>query len=116
MNITELALYLKHFSKSQIYDMVSREVIPYKNTGKELVFDKIKIDVWNKKRLAGLRSNEGFMNVQETMVYIGVKKRTLYQWNCEGKIPSSKRGGFLMFNKKEIDKWEKNGRPNVNLM
>ena len=116
MNISETVTYLKHFNRAQIYQMVHREEIPYKNTGGQLVFNQQEIESWNKKRLLGLESNKGFMTLKETMVYLGVEKRTLYQWKCEGKIPSHKRGKFLMFNKQELDDWNTNGRPNIDMI
>ena len=111
MNIDELTKYLKHFNKSHIYQMVHREEIPYENLGKELKFDKKKIDEWNKKRLIKLEKDKGFITLKEVCHLIGVKKATVYQWKCHGKIPSHKRGKFLMFNLEEIKAWDKANRP-----
>ena len=113
MNITELALYLKRYTKSQIYQMVHRDEIPYKNTGKELVFDKKKIDVWNKKQLEKIEKDKEYLSLQELITYLDppLSKATIYQYKCEDKIPHTKIGKFLRFKRTEIDKWNDAGRP-----
>ena len=114
MNIKELVIYLKHFSIGQIYQMVHKEMIPYKNLGKELVFDKEEIDIWNNDRLQKIIKEKEYFTMQELILYLDppLKKTTIYQKVCEGKIPcSKKRGKFLRFSKTEIDKWDEAGRP-----
>ena len=107
MEIKELVIYLRCFTISQIYQLVHRDEIPYKNTGKKLIFDKKEIDKWNKDRLLKLEKDKGYITLKEACQYLGLKKRTIYQWSSEGKIPSYKKGKFLMFKKEELDQWRK---------
>jgi excisionase family DNA binding protein len=45
------------------------------------------------------------MTVGECSEYTGIAIPTLYQKSSRREIPSSKIGGRLIFNKKEIDAW-----------
>lgn len=45
------------------------------------------------------------MNVYEASSYLKLSPNTLYQWKYEGKIPSIKLGGKLLFDRNELDKF-----------
>ncbi len=50
-----------------------------------------------------------FMNVGECAIYLRPKKpmnvQTLYRWAKNGKIPSRKHGGSVVFHQGDIDNW-----------
>ncbi|OGF45130.1 MAG: hypothetical protein A2536_06450 [Candidatus Firestonebacteria bacterium RIFOXYD2_FULL_39_29] len=45
------------------------------------------------------------MSVKECAVYTGVSVKTLYRWSRESKVPTSKIGHILRFDRAEIEKW-----------
>ncbi len=47
------------------------------------------------------------MNIEELASYLKLKKQTIYNWLCTGKISGIKVGRVWRFSKKEIDKWLK---------
>ena len=65
MNIDEAIKHLKHFTKSQVYQLVHRGEIPCENLGKELLLDKKKLDKLNDNRLFGLEKDQGFITMGE---------------------------------------------------
>jgi excisionase family DNA binding protein len=87
--------------------MVYKDKIPYSNNGKELVFDLQEIDKWNENRLSVIEKDKKFLTMQEAMIFLDLKKRTLYQYAHENKIPYHKQGKFLRFKKKELELWMK---------
>jgi len=50
-----------------------------------------------------------WLTTDELSVYIGYGKKTIYNWTSKCKIPFKKPQGNLMFNKREIDEWIKDG-------
>ena len=60
-------------------------------------------------KLAEVQARE-WLSSDEIAIYLGYKKKTIYNWTSKVKIPFRKPYGKLMFNKKEIDEWlEENG-------
>ena len=53
--------------------------------------------------------NKEWLTIDELSVYIGYEKKTIYNWTSKCKIPFKKPQGNLMFNRKEIDLWIKEG-------
>ena len=45
------------------------------------------------------------MTIEEVAAYLRVKKRTIYEWLKEGKIPAIKAVGQWRFKKEKIDAW-----------
>ncbi len=52
-------------------------------------------------------SNE-LMTIEEVAEYLRVKKRTIYEWVKNGKIPAIKAVGQWRFKKGQIDSWLEN--------
>ena len=50
-----------------------------------------------------------WLTIDELSVYIGYKKKTIYNWTSKCKIPFKKPHGNLIFHRKEIDLWIKDG-------
>ena len=50
-----------------------------------------------------------WLTIDELSVYIGYGKKTIYNWTSKCKIPFMKPQGNLMFSRKEIDLWIKEG-------
>ena len=50
-----------------------------------------------------------WLTIDELSIYIGYEKKTIYNWTSKCKIPFKKPQGNLMFNRKEIDLWIKEG-------
>ena len=48
---------------------------------------------------------EALMTIEEVAEYLRVKKRTIYQWVREGKIPAIKTVGQWRFKRDKIDAW-----------
>ncbi|MBW2044328.1 MAG: helix-turn-helix domain-containing protein [Deltaproteobacteria bacterium] len=48
-----------------------------------------------------------FLSIQELAEYLGVKKNTLYSWVNMRKIPYTKVGRLVRFEKQKIDEWLK---------
>jgi len=47
------------------------------------------------------------MSVEELAEYLKLKKQTIYNWLCSGKLSGIKVGRVWRFSKKEIDRWLK---------
>ena len=45
------------------------------------------------------------LTIEEIADYLRVKKRTVYEWLKQGKIPAIKTVGQWRFKKKQIDAW-----------
>jgi excisionase family DNA binding protein len=45
------------------------------------------------------------MTIEELAEYLRVKKRTIYEWLKQGKIPAMKTVGQWRFRKKKIEEW-----------
>ena len=45
------------------------------------------------------------MTIEEVAEYLRVKKRTIYEWLKNGKIPAIKAVGQWRFKKEKIDAW-----------
>ena len=45
------------------------------------------------------------MTIEEVAEYLRVKKRTIYEWVKNGKIPAIKAVGQWRFKKDQIDSW-----------
>lgn len=45
------------------------------------------------------------MTIEEVAKYLRVKKRTIYEWVKNGKIPAIKTVGQWRFKKEKIDSW-----------
>ncbi len=48
---------------------------------------------------------EELMTIEEVANYLRVKKRTIYDWVKNGKIPAIKTVGQWRFKKQQIDVW-----------
>ena len=48
---------------------------------------------------------EEIMTIEEVAKYLRVKKRTIYDWVKNGKIPAVKTVGQWRFKREKIDKW-----------
>ncbi len=48
---------------------------------------------------------EVLMTIEEVADYLRVKKRTIYEWLKNGKIPAIKTIGQWRFKKEKIDAW-----------
>jgi excisionase family DNA binding protein len=48
-----------------------------------------------------------FLNIDETSVYLGIPKNTLYQYTSQRKIPFVKVGKQLIFDVTELKQWTK---------
>lgn len=49
-----------------------------------------------------------YVNIDELSEYLGIKKRTLYSWTFQNKIPCVRFGGkILRFDMQKISAWEK---------
>ena len=48
------------------------------------------------------------MTIEEVADYLRVKKRTIYEWVKNGKIPAIKTVGQWRFKKMQIDTWLEN--------
>lgn len=48
------------------------------------------------------------MTIDEVAAYLRVKKRTIYEWVKNGKIPAIKTVGQWRFKKEKIDLWLEN--------
>jgi excisionase family DNA binding protein len=51
------------------------------------------------------------MTIDELAEYLRVKKRTIYQWLKNGKIPAVKTVGQWRFKKEKIDEWLEQEQP-----
>lgn len=56
------------------------------------------------------------MTIEQLVEYLPdiTSKKTVYGWVYKDAIPWRKQGKRLMFDKKKIDIWNKNGRPKNN--
>nr|MBI1231143.1 helix-turn-helix domain-containing protein [Cytophagales bacterium] len=54
-------------------------------------------------------SGDKLMSIEETSVFLHVKKQTLYSYVSKGIIPHSKRAGRLYFSKNDLIVWVKDG-------
>ena len=48
-----------------------------------------------------------YLSIKELAIYLGVAVGTLYSWVCYRKIPFSKVGRLVKFDKLRIDEWIK---------
>lgn len=55
-------------------------------------------------------ASKKMMNVDEVSAYTGYVKRYIYHLTGEKRIPHYKRGGKLMFDRDEIDRWLQENR------
>lgn len=46
-----------------------------------------------------------FMNIQEASEYLGFSTHTIYSWTSQRRIPFTKIGGRLRFDKERLDDW-----------
>lgn len=46
-----------------------------------------------------------FFKLKEACQYLGISTSTMYKHTSKGKIPHSKRGKFIYFDKAELDAW-----------
>jgi len=53
------------------------------------------------------RIEKRYLSIDELSQYIGIKKGTIYQWTNQRRIPYSKLGKVLKFDKQKIDNWLK---------
>jgi excisionase family DNA binding protein len=53
-------------------------------------------------------SDRELMTIEEVADYLRVKKRTIYEWVKNGKIPAIKTVGQWRFKKMQIDTWLEN--------
>lgn len=61
-------------------------------------------------RLAAI-STKNVLNLEETSIYTGIPKSTLYQLTCKREIPHYKpRGKQIYFDRDEIENWMKQNR------
>lgn len=50
---------------------------------------------------------KNLLDVDDLAKYLKLKKQTIYNWLCQGKLSGIKIGGVWRFDKQEIDKWLK---------
>lgn len=50
-------------------------------------------------------SQHELLTIDEVADYLRVKKRTIYEWLKQGKIPAIKAVGLWRFKKTKIDQW-----------
>jgi len=55
---------------------------------------------------------ENLMTIEEVADYLRVKKRTVYEWLKQGKIPAFKTVGQWRFKKEKIDRWLESSQEN----
>ena len=55
-------------------------------------------------------SYQEIMTIEEVAQYLRVKKRTVYEWLKNGKIPAIKAVGQWRFKKSKIDAWLDNSQ------
>ena len=46
-----------------------------------------------------------FLSIKELSIYLGVAEGTIYDWVCYKKIPYTKVGRLVRFEKVKIDAW-----------
>lgn len=50
-----------------------------------------------------------WLSVDEIADHLGIKRDTVYKWISERKMPGHKIGRLWKFDRKEVDKWVKEG-------
>lgn len=50
-----------------------------------------------------------WLSLEETAIYLGVSKDTIYAYVSDGNIPKSRIGRLWKFKKSELDRWVKSG-------
>jgi excisionase family DNA binding protein len=78
----------------------------------------IKLLLDNEKKLKDNNINEEYGDIYFATKYLlknaGIGSRsTIYKWSHEGRIPCTKRGKKLWFNRKDLEAWIESGMPNV---
>ena len=55
--------------------------------------------------LQGGNLEKHLLTVEETAMYLGLSKGTLYNWAHQRRLPFVKMGWLIRFDKNEIDQW-----------